>query len=470
MPGIILIVDGVSTNRILLKTRLAGAFYKVLQLDCISAMPDLLSKVRPDLILCAMQLPDGSATLLRAELRKSPHTASIPVVGIAPHRDEGARMAALASGLDDVLSQPLNETYLLARIRNLIRAHQGEDELRPRDDTTRALGFAEAQSSFSKQSNIAVICADRISARARAASLRCRITDAVTGYAQCDLDQAMSQPKGHDAFLLDLTGPMTASGLRHIAELRARAGTRHAAIIAICPPGEPELAADALDMGADDVLPIGFEINELTLRLTAQLRRKQRSDQLRATLVHGLQAAVTDPMTGLYNRRYALPYLEKTIQSAKETGSRYAVMLADLDHFKSINDRFGHAVGDKVLIETARRLNNGLRATDMVARIGGEEFLLVLNGLDASAAQKVAENLCRQIAETPIDTGQNGTAVRATISIGMVCGPSLPIGPTGVREGDVDDLARIMLHKADSALYKAKNAGRNQVTRCSSAA
>ncbi|MCV6584351.1 MAG: diguanylate cyclase [Marinibacterium sp.] len=465
MSGRILIVDGVSTNRILLKTRLAAACYGVSQVDRLATVRPVIERDRPDLILCASQLPDGTASDLQMMLRSTPALSRVPVITITPAGDHTARLAALSSGFDDVLSRPLDDTYLMARIRNLLRRRRDEADLHSAEHSMRRPGLADAQSAYTIPVNIAVICADRVAARARATSLRGRVSDTVSGYGQGDLQQAMQQAPRPDAYVLDLTGDMRQAGLRHLAELRARAGTGHAALIAVCPPDAPDLAADALDMGADDVLPIGFCTNELILRLATQLRRKRRTDRLRASLARELEAAVTDPMTGLYNRRYALPHLHGVMAKASASDGQFAVMVADLDHFKSVNDRFGHQAGDAVLIETARRLREGLRPSDMVARIGGEEFLMVLDGLDLPAARRAAEALCRRIAAHPVEVPGTAQKIRATISIGLVCGPLDHSGPTGSADPVSDLLAR-----ADRALYEAKHAGRNQVTQCPSAA
>lgn len=463
MAGTILVIDGVATNRIMLKTRLVTAFYDVIQLNTLAGLDQVMAHTRPDLILTATTLPDGNAATLRAQLRRQEQTASIPVIAIAPVGDAGARMAALASGIDDVLSQPLDDTYLLARIRNLIRARQAEDELRPRDGTSRALGFADPTPGFARPSEITLICADKVTSRRRVSQFRARVKDHVKGYSRNELNLALSQVPSADVIVLDLTAGIQETGLRILAELRARGATRHAALIVACPAESPSLAADALDMGADDVMPMGFCIDELTLRLAAQLRRKRRSDRLRDTVRYGLRAAVTDPMTGLYNRRYAMPFLEMVIRQSRETGLGFAVMLADLDHFKSVNDQFGHAAGDAVLVETARRLAAGMRPGDLLARVGGEEFLMILTGINSDDARNAAQSFCRRIGGRPIDVGHGVPGISTTISIGLACGPS-------DQSDDHSETASQMISMADEALYAAKDAGRNQVTLSTSAA
>ncbi|MFU8883513.1 MAG: GGDEF domain-containing protein, partial [Rhodobacterales bacterium] len=180
----------------------------------------------------------------------------------------------------------------------------------------------------------------------------------------------------------------------------------------------------------------------------------------------GLRAAVTDPLTGLYNRRYALPHLTRMTEQASRSGRRFAVMLADLDHFKAINDRFGHAAGDAVLVEVAHRLRSNLRAVDLVARIGGEEFLIALPDTDRTEARVAARRLCRIIAQDPFILPGKGQSTSMTVSIGVTMGHSGQ-PPERVIDPDCDiaaDPVQQLLLQADKALYGAKACGRNQVT------
>jgi two-component system, cell cycle response regulator len=208
------------------------------------------------------------------------------------------------------------------------------------------------------------------------------------------------------------------------------------------------------------VMQDGFCPQELALRLNAQLRRKARTDRLRNNVRDGLRAAVLDPMTGLYNRRYAMPQLSKIARQSAQTGRGFAVMLADLDHFKRINDTYGHPVGDSVLTETARRLGSQLGPADMLARVGGEEFMIVVPDTDHSAAFLAADRLCRRINSQPFRAPGLQEPVHVTISIGVVIAAPRSSG----RTFSGDRSAQTLIGQADRALYEAKDSGRNQVT------
>jgi two-component system cell cycle response regulator len=159
--------------------------------------------------------------------------------------------------------------------------------------------------------------------------------------------------------------------------------------------------------------------------------------------------AVTDSLTGLHNRRYAMFQLDRMIA---QTGRGVAVMLLDIDHFKRINDSFGHSVGDRVLSLVARRMRAQLRASDLIARIGGEEFLVALPDSDGATALDCAERLRAAIGETEFILRGDTPPLSVTISIGLALS----------RPGSGDS-AQSLIDHADTALYGAKSHGRDKV-------
>jgi two-component system cell cycle response regulator len=270
-----------------------------------------------------------------------------------------------------------------------------------------------------------------------------------------------------DIFLIEADLGGTGGGLRLMSDLHSRTTTRHSAVCILCSGGAGDHAAMAFDLGANDVVSPGITGQELVLRLRGLLRRKRQGDRMRASVQTGLRMAVVDPLTGLYNRRYALPQLARIADDAAAAGGRFAVMVVDLDRFKSVNDRFGHAVGDTVLVEVSRRLSVNLRASDLLARIGGEEFMVALPDTSTEEARGVAERLCRAIEELPIRVGQ-GRSLSVTVSIGVAVSP--PLDEAGFSQQAAGDCATRLIDEADHALMRSKTSGRNQVTFSQSAA
>ncbi len=454
MSGRILIVDDVAGSRIVLRARLAAACYDTVMAadgaECLAIAQGGVD-ARPDLILLGLGLPDMTGAALLRRLRADPRSRAIPVIGFDAGPDSAARIAALAAGADDVFAKSAPEAVLLARVRNLLRA---------RVELAAVPGLAEPPAVFEPSGVIALVssCPDRGASLHKELCQHLRDRIVVMNQAQA-MDAAMAGAM--DVFVIDAgsgKGAMAALGL--LSDLKSRQATRHAAVCVAGIPIQDYGAAMAYDLGADDVVSPGADAMELAVRLCSLLRRKHSRDRQRVRVADGLRLAVIDPLTGLYNRRHAVPELRAIAARAQESGTGFTVMVVDLDRFKAVNDQHGHAVGDAVLVEVGRRLRSNLRDGDLLARIGGEEFLIALPGTLDEEGRLVAERLCAAIEEVPILTG-SGLGVSVTVSIGVA--GSLPDGggPAGIDA---------VVEAADQALLEAKAAGRNQVTLRQSAA
>jgi two-component system cell cycle response regulator len=161
---------------------------------------------------------------------------------------------------------------------------------------------------------------------------------------------------------------------------------------------------------------------------------------------------VIDPLTGIYNRRYAAQHMNRVMERARETDGVFAVMMIDLDKFKTINDRFGHDAGDAVLREFSRRLQENIRGVDLVARFGGEEFFVAMPDVDRHAAAAAAERIRRAIEDAPVLLPGGAGEVDVTVSIGVAIATA------------ADNDAEAIIKRADNALFASKEAGRNRVS------
>jgi len=459
MAGRILIVDDVATNRIVLKVKLTAACYEVLQ---ASGGAEALTCARvdaPDLILLDQRMPDMDGMTVCKRLKNDPETARIPVIIIIARNDNASKIAALQAGADEYLTKPLDELTLLARVRSLLRARDTVEELELRDNTSRALGFAETASSFIPPATIAMIAATPVTSMAWK-----------TGLGNASHDKVVVVPKEHalahttaettpDVFVIACDLAKHDEGLRLMSELRSRPETRHSSILMVIPKGATTKSAAALDLGANDLMFEGFDPEEMVLRVKTQVKRKKQADRLRETMRDGLRMAVIDPLTNLYNRRYAMPHLARIAERAKTTRHPYAVMVLDIDRFKSVNDTYGHAAGDAVLREVAKRIKDNLRGVDMVARIGGEEFLVAMPDTHLDEARLAAERLCRVINGRPVELNTGKGNVQVSLSIGVAMGGVA----TGGQQNDAQTVEQL-IERADQALYLSKSDGRNQVT------
>jgi two-component system cell cycle response regulator len=189
----------------------------------------------------------------------------------------------------------------------------------------------------------------------------------------------------------------------------------------------------------------------MAARVRTQIRRKRYTDYLRSNLDHSLELAVTDQLTGLHNRRYMDGQLDALMRRAGADGAPVAVLMIDIDHFKRVNDGFGHDVGDEVLSEFAIRLASNVRAADLPVRYGGEEFVVVMPETDIEAARRIAERIRLHVAGAPFRVMGGDELLSVTISIGVAASAGAADTPTA------------LLKRADEAVYEAKAAGRNRV-------
>jgi diguanylate cyclase (GGDEF)-like protein len=205
-----------------------------------------------------------------------------------------------------------------------------------------------------------------------------------------------------------------------------------------------------LEQGACDALTKPFHPPDLVARLRLHLQIKQLQDELLIKNQRLEELSSTDELTGLRTRRAVLSVLEKEVDRAQRYGTPMCVVMADLDHFKAVNDLHGHLAGDEVLRTIAARIQSRLRSTDVVGRYGGEEFLIVLAHNDLEGAAVAARSWCAGISSEPV-TLEDGTELKVSMSIGVAA----------FSEGVA--ASRDLIAAADAALYRAKENGRNRV-------
>lgn len=223
-------------------------------------------------------------------------------------------------------------------------------------------------------------------------------------------------------------------------------------IIMITGQAHKQDVVHALESGADDYLVLPFEEAELRARLKVASRIVTLQDRLISSREEHRVQAMKDGLTGLWNRTAFLDIFKRELDRAERANTSTGLLLLDLDHFKKINDTYGHLTGDVLLKETAHRLKQNVRSYDFVGRYGGEEFFIALPGCDEMQICKRAEAIRRAIADEPVRVGK--TEIEITISIGATA------ASTGAKS-TLDVLAA-----SDRALYKAKGSGRNRVVYC----
>jgi len=258
----------------------------------------------------------------------------------------------------------------------------------------------------------------------------------------------LEEPDAPRMAILDWMMPRT-DGPEICRRVRRCEGAPYTYIILLTAKTRKEELIEGLEAGADDYITKPFDAQELKVRLRAGRRILDLQSRLLAVQETLRVQATHDFLTGIWNRGSILDVLAKEITRARREGSSVGVLMADLDHFKSVNDTYGHLAGDAVLSETVQRMQGEVRSYDEVGRYGGEEFLVVLPRCDESTALIVAERIRRAVGQTAMNTSEG--LIGVTISVGAA-----------VNAGS-DARGEALIGAADAALYRTKRRGGNSV-------
>jgi len=262
--------------------------------------------------------------------------------------------------------------------------------------------------------------------------------------------EAMADCEEHapDLLLLDLVMPQM-DGMDFLKIFRTLIECRDTPVVVVSGEDDRKVLYEALEHGANDFLHKPVDPIELRARAINMLKLRKRQLDIERMNEHLYQLATTDALTQLANRRHFFEHLEREVQRALRTSGDLCLAMIDADKFKSVNDTYGHDVGDDVLVCLARTLEAGLRNSDMVGRLGGEEFAVLLPDTDLEGARLVCERLRQSGSEQVVETPQGFLSF--TVSIGLT--------PVSLVDGDTGES---MLKRADEGLYAAKHNGRNR--------
>jgi two-component system cell cycle response regulator len=440
MSARILVVDDIETNRRLLEARLSAEYFEVVEAEDGEAALKAARDHAPDLILLDIMMPgmDGFETCRR--LKADPTLRHIPVVMVTALDQRNDRIKGLEAGADEFLTKPVDDVALFARVRSLLRLKVVMDELRLRESSD------EVENEQVAIGGRIVVAGPDGEASERVANM---FRTPFSARACSEPLEALRHARTADLIVIDLTHARF-DGLRLAARIRSDAATRQTPILGIVESDDRAAMVRALDLGVTDVILRPVDPGELEARARTQVRRKAYADALRDRLEESLEMAVTDALTGLHNRRYVVSRLRQHLDALERSGEGFAVALIDIDHFKRINDSWGHQAGDLVLKGFAERLRKELRAIDIAGRYGGEEFLIVFSGSTASDALEACERFRAAMAREPFVVSGTGDPISVTVSAGVT---------VGEHGDDVEDIVA----RADAALYEAKSSGRNQV-------
>ena len=452
MTARVLVVDDVPANVKLLEARLSAEYFDVATAMSGREALAICEKAECDIVLLDVMMPDMDGFEVCRRIKSNPCTHHIPVVMVTALDHPSDRVRGLDAGADDFLTKPVSDVVLIARVRSLARLKMMTDELRMRALTSREIGIrspdSEAIADAGRAGRILIVD-DRASSYERLAGL---LAAEHTVEVEPNPNEALFHAaEGNFDLLIVSLALEDYDALRLCSQVRSLERTRNVPLLALCDVDDNARMIRGLEIGVNDYLMRPIDKNELQARVRTQIRKKRYTERLRDNVQQSIEMAITDALTGLYNRRYMESHLTTLVEQAALRGKPLTALVLDIDHFKAINDTYGHDAGDDVLREFATRVRKSIRGIDLACRYGGEEFVIVMPETDMAVATIVAERLRRRIASEPFSIQQGARAIEVTISIGIA-----------TLDAAADSAAAI-LKRADQALYRAKRDGRNRV-------
>lgn len=459
MPGSILILDGSATHRISLKVRIAAASHDVTTARTLDEAVGMMQHQPISLVIVGVDTGEAGPNLAIARLAAEGRDL-VPVLAMTrPHQ----RIAALRSGAAAVMDTNIGDEELLARIRSFVRDAPAYDTMMGlvSVDQMAAItpfGMAEAPAPFtsagqtsSARRRIAVI-ADTPQRGIEWRGVLRRAGDLAVDILDGSRLLTLVDGSGPDVLIID-----AACMWPLLADIKSRDHTRDLAVCVVTPSDEPKLIPMALNLGAADAIPAELMTDDTAAEVVARIevlaRRKSSADRQRRAVRNAHKWALTDELTGIPNRRHAMAYLCDLAASTAPSDRPLTVLVIDIDRFKHVNDRYGHATGDAVLTSVASAMKAALPPTAFAARMGGEEFVVVLPGHALFAGAAIADKLRETVAALAIPAMPDALPVKVTISVGVAsqqCDGGAPVD------------AQTLLDRADRAMLIAKANGRNR--------
>jgi len=449
MSGRVLVVDDVLTNRRLLEAKLSAAYYNVITASNGEEAINIARKENPDLILLDVMMPVMDGFECCAKIKNDPLLHYTPVIIITSLDQMDARIKGLEAGADDFLIKPPKNIALFARVKNLIRYKMTTDAMLLRSSVSAGMSEYLPSPFEGPNDHAKIVIVD--SSDCRASNIRSHVESKLSAkchivHNKSQLERFFNATNDHvpDIFIVNknLNG---FDGLRIFSEIRSSPTTRHSCVVMVVEDGDDQAIEKMLDMGVNDYVSSPIEFNELIARIKIQIYRKFYMDQLRNDIHNNHRLATIDMLTEVFSKNYLLQHC-KVLMKENQAGS-FCVLMIDIDFFKNINDTHGHIYGDDMLKHVSKCILSSVRESDLVARYGGDEFLVILNNSSYDLGVKIAERIRAQVER--LETSEDH---KISVSIGLA-------------EHSIDRTESVedIISRADHALYQAKKQGRNQI-------
>jgi two-component system cell cycle response regulator len=371
MSARILIVDDQPASVKMLAAKLTNEYYQVLTAQDGPAALKAVERDAPDLVLLDVMMPGMDGFDVCRKIKQNPKHTHIPVVLVTALGSREDRVRGLEAGADDFLTKPVDDTTLFARVRSLVRLKHMLEQWRMREATSERLGFTtKAMEGMDDGTGAHIILVDDSTIQ----------KDNISRALGADNDH-ITVIDDYDASgkIVDLDGDVVIISLsldtdappRLASRLRSLEPSRHVPILLIGDREDQDLFIKALELGINDFIMRPLDEHELLARVRTQVRRKRYQDRLHENFLQHLSLALTDSLTGLHNRRYLSTHLDSVMERMRDSEKPVSFLMIDVDHFKKVNDTYGHGVGDEVLHEIGQQILRNIRGFDLAGRYGG---------------------------------------------------------------------------------------------------
>lgn len=446
MAGRILIADSIANNRIALKAALAAEYFETTSVGDPEQLVNAVTTFNPDIILLATHLGDADGYAICKKLKLNPLSSHISVMMFA-HCDEQIEWGkALVNLVDDMQLFPAHSDLMMSRLRQMYRTKVELDTLKTHATATEQFGFDDSAITLplhpQLKSNIAVI---------HAASKKSNFVVAPSIGHSYHLESGCK-----NAEILPNTNLIVLCGadaqFQLLSNLKADPHTKNIPVICVLSPMVTNQTKRIFELGGEDCLAADVSEDKINARIQSIVTAHRHKAHFTGILEQRVKEACFDPLTGIFNRRHAQKYLTTCFQTSTDNNRNLVAMMLDIDKFKVVNDTLGHVNGDIILQQITKRITKNIRTMDMVARMGGEEFLILIPDTTLEHALEVAERLRTVVEERPFNLMAGKISQKITVSIGLA------------KRTAHNKTANDLVHNADLALYKAKAKGRNCIS------
>lgn len=454
----VLIVDDELRNIKLMTAILSVEPYEILQARNGEQALAILDENKIDLILLDVMMPGINGFEVTQIVKNNPATKHIPIILVTALDGRDNKQKAMEVGADEFLTKPVNKIEVITRTKSILQLKQCQEQLNARINIGEMLAIPqninslEIQEKSKKETNyqtVLLIEDDNQQAKlikSLVANESYHLMVASSGEEAIKIGQQTKV----DLILLDLMLPGM-SGYDVCDYYKSKEASRNIQIVAITSLSDLESKIKCIDKGVDDYLVKPVNSKEIKSRINVLLKKKLYLDQLQAHHKEVLNLAIIDGLTGLYNQTYLKNYLQLEVERSRERGYQVALIMFDLDNFKSYNDTLGHPAGDIILKQFSDIIKINIRDIDLPARYGGEEFAVVMPYSNQHDAISTAEQIRAALQISSFINDENNRMNKITTSIGIALCPKHAI--------TVDSL----IEKADYKLYQAKKTGKNKI-------